>query len=215
MLTYIQVTPDDLRRAINALKLLRYNLKQDQLTPELEIARATQYVRMYMDGLVHGKNLPDTELQPVDDLALLAGHAFVTTWKTTGDLSFLYKATALLEFASSKSKQSYTIRLLLIRIYHLLGMLLCTFSLVPEPTVISGAPSLALEHYRLLNVKQVQTDTLSYLILSRASTFSLSSIGDLTYSTECMEASQIYLSNSTDVGFYMMKWSTDANEPLL
>jgi hypothetical protein len=66
-------------------------------------------------------------------------------------------------------------------------------------TVLLGAPSLALEHYRLLNVKQIQTDTLSYLILSRASTFALSSLGDLTYSTECMEASQIYLSNSTDV----------------
>ena len=75
-----------------------------------------------MDGLVHGKHLPDTELQPVDDLAVLAGHAFVTAWKATGDLSFLFKAVPLLEFASSKSKQSYVIRLLLIRIYHLLGM---------------------------------------------------------------------------------------------
>ena len=72
---------------------------------------------------------------------------------------------------------------------------------MPVLTIPEGAPSLALEHYRLLNVKQVQTDTLSYLILSRASTFALSSIGDLTYSTECMEASQIYLSNSTDVSF--------------
>ena len=69
-----------------------------------------------------------------------------------------------------------------------------------------GAPSLALEQYRLMNVKQVQTDTLSHLILSRAATFSLSAIGDITYMTECMESSQIYMSNSQEVRF-TMSWS--------
>ncbi|GJE87141.1 N-acetyltransferase B complex non catalytic subunit-domain-containing protein [Phanerochaete sordida] len=180
--------PEALRRAINALKLLRYNLTQELLTPELENARATQYVQYYLQGLAHGKNLPDTELQPSDDLAVLAGHAYTNLWKLTGDLSYLHRAVAILELASSKSKHSYVVRIMLIRIYHILG-----------------APSLALEHYRLLNVKQVQTDTLSYLILSRASTFSLSSLGDLTYSSECMEASQIYLSNSTDTAEFVVR----------
>ncbi|EKM55336.1 uncharacterized protein PHACADRAFT_143536 [Phanerochaete carnosa HHB-10118-sp] len=181
-------TPESLCRTINALKLLRYNLTQEQLTPELEITRATQYVQYYLQSLIHGKNLPDTELQPADDLAVLAGHAYTDLWKLTGDLVYLRRAIAILEFASSKSKQSYVIRIMLIRIYHLLG-----------------APSLALEHYRLLNIKQVQTDTLSYLILSRASTFALSSWGDLTYSSECMEASQIYLSNSTDTAEFVVR----------
>ena len=63
----------------------------------------------------------------------------------------------------------------------------------------TGAPSLALEQYRALNLKQVQTDTLSHLVLSRASSFALASLGDLTYSNECMEASQIYVSNASDV----------------
>jgi N-terminal acetyltransferase B complex non-catalytic subunit len=62
---------------------------------------------------------------------------------------------------------------------------------------------LALEHYRRMNVKQVQNDTLSHLILSRASTFSLASIGDLTYPTECMESSQIYLSNCQEVRYLL------------
>lgn len=181
-------TLGDLRRTINALKLLRFNLAADQITPELEDRRATQYVQYYLQGLAHGRNLPDTELQPADDLAILAGHAYTNLWKLTGDLTHLHKAVTILEFASSKSKQSYVIRIMLIRIYHLLG-----------------APSLALEHYKLLNIKQVQTDTLSYLILSRASTFSLSSLGDLTYSSECMEASQIYLSNSTDTAEFVVR----------
>lgn len=64
---------------------------------------------------------------------------------------------------------------------------------------ILGAPSSALEHYRAMNIKQVQNDTLSHLILSRASTFSLAATGDLTLASECLESTQIYLSNSQEV----------------
>jgi len=62
-----------------------------------------------------------------------------------------------------------------------------------------GAPALALEHYRTMQIKQVQHDTLSHLILSRATAFSLASIGDLTLATECLESTQIYVSNSQEV----------------
>jgi N-terminal acetyltransferase B complex non-catalytic subunit len=116
-----QASLEELRRTINALKLLRFNLTGDQLTPKLETSLAAEYVRLYLEGLAHGRNLPDTELQPADDLAVLAGHAFVNLWKMTRDLSFLHQAVVILEFASSKSKQAYIIRLMLIRIYQLLG----------------------------------------------------------------------------------------------
>jgi N-terminal acetyltransferase B complex non-catalytic subunit len=53
-----------------------------------------------------------------------------------------------------------------------------------------------------MNVRHIQHDTLSHLVLSRASTFSLAATGDLTYSSECLESSQIYLSNSQEV-----KWA--------
>ena len=66
-------------------------------------------------------------------------------------------------------------------------------------TLEIGAASSALEHYRGLNLKQIQHDTLSHLILSRASYFSLIATGDLTYSTECGESSQIYVANSSEV----------------
>ncbi len=136
-----------------------------------------------MEGLKLGKDLPSYELQHSDDLAILAAQAFVNVWKQTGDDLHLYNAAALLEYAITRSKMSYQVRLHLIRIYRLLG-----------------APSLALDHYRSINLKQVQNDTLSHFMLSRASTFSLSSMGDLTYTTECMESSRIYLSNSEEVG---------------
>jgi N-terminal acetyltransferase B complex non-catalytic subunit len=63
----------------------------------------------------------------------------------------------------------------------------------------TGASSLALDHYRAINIKQVQNDTLSHFLLTRALTFSLSATGDLTYPSECIESSQIYVSNSQDV----------------
>lgn len=50
-----------------------------------------------------------------------------------------------------------------------------------------------------MNVKQVQNDTLSHLILTRALTFSLAATGDLTYPSECLESSQIYLASSQEV----------------
>ncbi|KAI0670373.1 actin cytoskeleton organization protein [Trametes maxima] len=181
-------TVPDLWRYINAQKLLRYNLSASVLTPEAESQRAVQYLDAYVEGLKLGKSLPSYDLQPADDLAILSAQAFVNIWKQTEDESSLYNAAALLEYGLARSKKSYQMRLHLIRIYRLLG-----------------APSLALEHYRAIGVKQVQNDTLSHFILSRASTFSLSSTGDLTYTTECLESSRIYLSNSEETAEFIVR----------
>ncbi|GBE82163.1 hypothetical protein SCP_0405430 [Sparassis crispa] len=181
-------TLSDLSRYINAQKLARYNLCGAQLTPELEAARAQQYLHVYLDALKFGKDFPDTERQPADDIAVLASHVYVDLWKSTSQVAFLYQAAAVLEYAIGRSKDSYPLRLSLVRIYRLLG-----------------APSLALEQYRAVNVKQVQCDTLSHFILSRASIFSLSSIGDLTYSSECLESSQIYLNNSQETAEFIVR----------
>ncbi|OCH92238.1 hypothetical protein OBBRIDRAFT_791472 [Obba rivulosa] len=181
-------TTEDLWRYINVQKLLRYNLSEAEVTVELETARATEFLNAYFEGLKLGKDLPDTELQPADDLAVLTGQVLVNLWKLSGKLEYLYHALSALEYASSRSKHSFRIHLMLVRIYRLVG-----------------APSLALEHYRAINVKQVQNDTLSHFILSRASLFSLSSVGDLTYSSECMEASQIYMSNSQETAEFIVR----------
>jgi hypothetical protein len=56
-----------------------------------------------------------------------------------------------------------------------------------------GAPTLAHEHYKGLRIKQTQHDTLSYLVLARASTFCMA--GDSELVGECIESSQIYTAN--------------------
>ena len=184
-------------RYTNAQKLRRYNLPASAVTPESETQRAVQYLDAYLEGVKLGQDLPSFELQPADDLALLAAQAFVNVWKLTGENAPLYNAVALLEYAVGRSKMSFQIRLHLIQIYRLLG-----------------APSLAVEHYRGIKVKQVQNDTLSHFILSRASTFSLSSVGDLTFTTECLESSRIYMANSEEVRLNVVAPRYLAHTPL-
>lgn len=119
----MQETNTALRRAINAFKLLRYITPSASLTIDSETASATQYVAAYFDALKLGKGLAETELQPADDLAVLAGQAFVSIWKIVGSegLKYLHSAVSLLEYALSKSKESYQIKVLLIRIYRIIG----------------------------------------------------------------------------------------------
>jgi N-terminal acetyltransferase B complex non-catalytic subunit len=107
-------------------KLLRFSLHETQLTVELESARATLYVVQYLEGLKLGAGLPPTELQPADDLAILTGNVLVHLWHLTSDDTYLYNAAAILEFASTKSKHSFQIRLLLIQIHRLLGIIYTT-----------------------------------------------------------------------------------------
>ena len=95
------------------------------MTPELETARAEEYFRQYLAALPFGTELPETELQPADDLVILAVQAYVTLWKLTGSEDHLFAASSILEYALTKSKQSYRIRITLLRIYHLLGMWVC------------------------------------------------------------------------------------------
>ena len=89
--------------------------------------------------------------------------------------SYLEKAAAVLDYATFRSKHKYQLRILLINIYRLLG-----------------ASSLALSHYRQLGVKSVQFDTLSHLVLGRASTFSVASGNDPGVLQEATIASNWY-----------------------
>jgi N-terminal acetyltransferase B complex non-catalytic subunit len=106
---------------INVRKLQRISLTASELSTDKELYLASTYLEEYMAGLELGSSLPVTELQPADDLAILVGHAFVSLWTTTKDESYLYNAAVVLEFALTKSRMSFQIRLLLVRIYRLLG----------------------------------------------------------------------------------------------
>lgn len=116
-----KATTNDLRRLINAHKLLRHNLSNTDITIEAESSRVTLYISHYLEGLALGTTLPSSELQPADDLAIMAGNVLVNLWKLTNDEKYLLNAATFLEFALTRSKQSFQARLMLIRLYRLLG----------------------------------------------------------------------------------------------
>ncbi|KAG8909044.1 hypothetical protein FRC01_007189, partial [Tulasnella sp. 417] len=184
-------TPAGLARLINVFKLQRFSSTSGRSEANEQTDVAT-YLKAYFEGLPVGKrpwkDLPETELQPADDLAVLAANALVSAWVMTRKETYLHQALVVLEYASSQSKQNYQFRVLAVRIYRLLA---------------ANGP--ALSHYRTMDVKQVQTDTLSHLILSRGSTYSLATVGDVGMTQECITASDIYNQNSSDTADMIIK----------
>jgi N-terminal acetyltransferase B complex non-catalytic subunit len=166
-------------------------------TVSSEIEFAKQCATFYHAALPLGANLVATDLQPADDLAVLAACALINahnltlqnadTPPTTPEetQALLFDIITFLEYASLKSRWCHASRFLLVRLYRLLG-----------------ASSLAYQNYNMANLKSIQHDTLSHNILSRASIFSLGSAGDLTLINECVESSQVYSVNSIDVSAY-------------
>jgi len=69
-------------------------------------------------------------------------------------VSYLLQATALLEYALTHSEPNFQMSLLLIRLYYYLG-----------------CGSMAMHAYRHLGLKQIQLDTLQYVLFDRISTF--------------------------------------------
>jgi len=107
-----------------------------------------------------------TDIHPGDDFALVAAMSLIKLGSPLYVKYFadpvgfpqrngpkrLIQAAALLEFAHSKSPANPQILLLLIRLYSVLG-----------------AGSLAMRAYNKLNVKQIQGDTLGYMLFDRIS----------------------------------------------
>lgn len=180
-------TTAGLARLINVFKLQRFSNKSARTETE-EQADSAAYLKAYFEALPVGKDLPETELQPADDLAILAANALVSAWVIARKEPYLHQALVVLEYASSRSKQNYQFRVLAVRLYRLLA-----------------ANTPAVSHYRTMDVKQVQTDTLSHLILSRGSTYSLAPVGDVGMTQECIAASDIYNQNSSDTADMILK----------
>ncbi|KAF9425881.1 N-alpha-acetyltransferase 25, NatB auxiliary subunit, partial [Entomortierella beljakovae] len=123
------------------------------------------------------KGLEETERQYGDDYAIMASHLLIDIHKDTKSYVPLLNATFLLEHALSASKHNYQIKLVLIRVYELLGAFNCAALI-----------------YNTMSIKHVQHDTMSHFITDRASSFGLFHEAlQLLYS-----AHEIYHSNETE-----------------
>jgi N-terminal acetyltransferase B complex non-catalytic subunit len=122
------------------------------------------------DGRITKSLLP-TDRHPADDLCILAAmcltklglsktspeHEHLDNPRTT----YLLQATVLLESAWSRSKSNFQISLMLVRLYSYLG-----------------CGSLAMRAYQRLYLKQIQLDTLSYVMFDRISSLHPHPISD-------------------------------------
>lgn len=89
---------------------------------EAESKSVDLLVSHYMEALPLGANLPETELQPADDLAILAVNVLVNLYRLSSEEKWLSAAVSLLEFGLTRSAQSWQMRLLLVRLYRVLGL---------------------------------------------------------------------------------------------
>ncbi|KAG8891705.1 hypothetical protein FRC00_013243, partial [Tulasnella sp. 408] len=75
-------TPKGLARSINVFKLQRFSSTSGRTEAD-EQNDAALYLKTYFEALPVGKDLSDTDLQPADDLAILAANALVSAWVIT------------------------------------------------------------------------------------------------------------------------------------
>ncbi|PWY97926.1 hypothetical protein BCV70DRAFT_202414 [Testicularia cyperi] len=150
-------TENDLRVTINIAKISRaVQSATSAVTADSEARLAKSLLQSYAEGLSIGRDLPETEMQPADDLALMAAQALVSAYDISGHVpTYLLQTITLLELALARSKKGYQLRMLLIR---------CC--------VLAGAFDRAAIHYGLIGIKSIQLDTLSYLISDRTAAFS-------------------------------------------
>ncbi|MBW0475309.1 hypothetical protein O181_015024 [Austropuccinia psidii MF-1] len=120
-----------------------------------QTTEAITMLQEYFKYLPLGNSLPETALQPADDMAILAVEALIQDWQDSeGKAGSLYIAAYILERCLAKSAHRYHARSLLIRLYRLLG----------------NAPRF-LSHFLNFGIKKIQHDTLSHLALDRCSMF--------------------------------------------
>ncbi|KAI9724374.1 MAG: hypothetical protein M1812_000442 [Candelaria pacifica] len=148
--------------SINVFKFdyfLGISLGKDSISRSVLETFVDNCIRVYKISLASPAELPTDNL-PGDDACILAvmGLVRLADLESKGFFSaaaqaHLLQAAALLDFSLSNSQYSYQSMLLLMRLY-----------------LILGAPSLAMEVYPRLSIKQIQNDTLSHNLLTRLST---------------------------------------------
>ncbi|ORX87429.1 TPR-like protein [Basidiobolus meristosporus CBS 931.73] len=179
-----QVEKDDkansvknVQRNINIRKVERYVGLYSELSTEQTIEHVNQLVKAYIEALDYGRDLEETEKQYGDDYIVLATHALVDIWKKSGDVSFLFQALVLLENALKKSTYNFQFKFLAIRLYQILGVF-----------------QRSLELYKSMDIKHIQLDTLSHMIVESGA--------DLGFSEDLVgviyESLGIYSSNTTE-----------------
>ncbi|KAI8642749.1 N-acetyltransferase B complex non catalytic subunit-domain-containing protein [Parasitella parasitica] len=104
----------------------------------------------YQETLPLGEGLETTEMQYGDEFVILASHILLDLYHQEHQASFLIQAICLLETALVKSIHNFQIKLVLIRMYAMIGVYTRPF-----------------EIYRTMDIKQIQLDTMLHYFTDR------------------------------------------------
>uniref|UniRef100_A0A5F9D4G5 N-alpha-acetyltransferase 25, NatB auxiliary subunit n=1 Tax=Oryctolagus cuniculus TaxID=9986 RepID=A0A5F9D4G5_RABIT len=138
----------------------------------------------YQHGLEFGKSCLKTELQFSDYYCLLAVHVLIDIWRESGDETAVWQALTLLEEGLTHSPSNAQFKLLLVRIYCVLGAF--------EPVV---------DLYSSLDAKHIQHDTIGYLLTRYAE-----SLGQYAAASQsCNFALRFFHSNQKDTSEYIIQ----------
>ncbi|KAI8880386.1 TPR-like protein, partial [Backusella circina FSU 941] len=138
----------------------------------------------YQEALPLGEGLEKTEMQYGDEFVILASHLLLDLYIQHKDTGYLIQAVTLLEMALEKSVYNFQIKLILVRLYVLLGVYLRPF-----------------EIYRTMEIKQIQFDTMVHYFSDRFTSLGCSS--DLK--SVFHEALSIYKSNGVETPEMLVK----------
>ncbi|OQS02527.1 hypothetical protein THRCLA_21404, partial [Thraustotheca clavata] len=148
------------RKSLLARKMLRFlGDHKIKSTKEL-LALVDEYLLEYdnMQWLNQEKVGGQREVQVTDDLLLLAVHLLLDTYtlSPTPEAAWLLKAAGSLELGLQRSAYNFQMKMLLCRVYAMLG-----------------AGDAMLVRYKELDIKQIQLDSLSYLVLDGLYAFNM------------------------------------------
>ncbi|KAM9987628.1 hypothetical protein ACTFIZ_000114 [Dictyostelium cf. discoideum] len=118
---------------------------------EMNIEESTKIIKEILEEYQYNtKKFPlaiESERYPGDDLILICHFLLMDQYEKTKQVSLLLESAAILEFAHSISTKNYQFNLYLLSLYFELG-----------------AHQLASNHFKILNIKNIQWDTLGHLV---------------------------------------------------
>lgn len=140
-------TVKSMQRHMTYLRLERYLGTYENLSAEERMSQVKDLLKFYKYALTRGKDLLHTDIQYADTYLLLAMHLLLDIWHQTGDTGVLWQAITQLERGLKNSPSNFQLKLLLIRLYCIVG-------------AFGPCPDL----YDSMEAKHIINDTLGYIV---------------------------------------------------
>ncbi|KAL9537039.1 hypothetical protein MBANPS3_012138 [Mucor bainieri] len=138
----------NVHKNVNIRKLEHFLGFHDVSDKKKALATVDELWNEYQEALPLGEGLEKTEMQYGDEFVILASHILLDLYHQEQKVSFLMQAICLLETALVKSIHNFQIKLVLVRMYTMMGAFKRPF-----------------EIYRTMEIKQIQFDTMLFASL--------------------------------------------------